>query len=217
MGRPGARADRVRLHPALPLSRARGGAAGGGAPAAEGDLVRVLTMGGAAGRVVAAPGRRGGKLAVRVGRLVVGDLRSEDVAVVRSSGGAAEDRSRVLEGCEEPRQPSGNRRRRRQGKLRQAPADAAGAGAAAAGAGGAPARVQFDGNTCDVRGLRVPDALAAVEGALAAAPPHTCLFVVHGLGTGRVRSEVRELLARSGVARFADEPGSAGGCTVVDV
>ncbi len=54
--------------------------------ALEGDLVRVLTMGGATGRVVTPAGRRGGKLVVKVGRLVVGDLRSEDV--VRLQPGA---------------------------------------------------------------------------------------------------------------------------------
>lgn len=54
--------------------------------ALEGDRVRVLTMGGATGRVVTPAGRRGGKLVVKVGRLVVGDLRSEDV--VRLQPGA---------------------------------------------------------------------------------------------------------------------------------
>lgn len=99
------------------------------------------------------------------------------------------------------------------------PGDGSGRSSTGQEAGGAsrPARVQFDSNTVDVRGMRVHAALATVEEAVSSAPADSCLFIVHGLGSGRLRSEVRALLARLAVARVADEPDSAGGCTVVDV
>ena len=177
-------------------------------PLAEGDLVRVLTMGGASGRVTAPPGRRGGKLAVKVGSLVVGDLRYEDV--VRARAG---DRVRAGEGAAPPAPSS--RRRRRAGMARQGPKEMEPGSGSPGSASAEPARVQFNSNTCDLRGLRVEAALAKMEEALADAPDDACLFVVHGIGSGRLRKEVRAALAHAGVARYEDEPSSAGGCTVV--
>lgn len=42
------------------------------------------------------------------------------------------------------------------------------------------------------------------------------MFVVHGVGTGKLRSEVHQFLRRNAqVAKFSLEKDSGGGCTVV--
>ena len=62
--------------------------------------------------------------------------------------------------------------------------------------------------------MRADAALAAVEEALACAPSGSAVFIVHGMGTGRLRAEVQALLRRSReVARFEEPEGSAG-CTM---
>lgn len=61
------------------------GAAAAGWVPAEGETVRVLKMGGAAGKVVSAASRSGGKVGVRVGSMTV-ELRLADLA---PAGGAA--------------------------------------------------------------------------------------------------------------------------------
>lgn len=84
-----------------------------------------------------------------------------------------------------------------------------------AGLGAGPS-VRTERNTVDVRGLRVHEAEAAVEEQLRAA--HGPVWVIHGIGTGRLKRGLREWLA--GVAyveRVADaEKGDGGpGCSVV--
>jgi DNA mismatch repair protein MutS2 len=85
----------------------------------------------------------------------------------------------------------------------RAEADDADAGAAAAGAG-----------RCDLRGLRVDEALDRLVYALdrAASAGHPRLLIVHGLGTGALREAVRAHLAQSPyVSRCDPAPPEEGG------
>ena len=76
--------------------------------------------------------------------------------------------------------------------------------------------IQADFNTVDVRGQQSQQALADIESALGSVPVGCALFVVHGVATGRLRSEVHQFLARhSLVEQYALEKDSGGGCTVV--
>ena len=61
----------------------------------------------------------------------------------------------------------------------------------------APLTIQFEANTADVRGLRAAEAAGVVDETIASAPPGSAVFVVHGVGSGRLRAEVLELLARN--------------------
>ena len=76
--------------------------------------------------------------------------------------------------------------------------------------------VRTSGNTVDVRGMRVHEAEAAVEESLRTA--NGPLWVIHGIGTGRLKRGLRAWLATVPyVERVSDaEPGDGGaGCTVV--
>ncbi len=76
--------------------------------------------------------------------------------------------------------------------------------------------VRTEGNTVDVRGLRVHEAEAAVEERLRAA--NGPLWVIHGIGTGKLKRGLREWLAGVPyVERVSDaEQGDGGpGCSVV--
>jgi DNA mismatch repair protein MutS2 len=76
--------------------------------------------------------------------------------------------------------------------------------------------VRTEGNTVDVRGLRVHEAEATVEEKLRGA--NGPLWVIHGIGTGKLRRGLRDWLATLPyVERVADaEPGDGGqGCSVV--
>jgi hypothetical protein len=67
-------------------------------------------------------------------------------------------------------------------------------------AGAAPqtaVTIQFKHNTVDVRGRRVEEVAEAVEDALAAAQSGSAVFVVHGVGTGRLKAAVLSLLKES--------------------
>ena len=46
-----------------------------------------------------------------------------------------------------------------------------------------------------MRGLRAAEAAGVVDETIAGAPPGSAVFVVHGVGSGRLRAEVLELLA----------------------
>jgi DNA mismatch repair protein MutS2 len=75
-------------------------------------------------------------------------------------------------------------------------------------------------NTCDLRGLRVEDAVAMATTFLdrALSDGRHSVFLLHGHGTGALRDAIRKELARSAyVARFASgEPDQGGeGVTVV--
>lgn len=76
--------------------------------------------------------------------------------------------------------------------------------------------IQTSQNTVDVRGRQADDAAAEVQSAVLSAPPGFTLFVVHGVGTGRVRAEVLRMLKRiPRVAKLEEAEASNGGCTVV--
>ena len=91
----------------------------------------------------------------------------------------------------------------------------------------APVRVQSKGrlsesavrtsrNTIDVRGMRVHEAESAVEDQLRQA--RGPLWVIHGIGTGRLKRGLREWLqGLAYVERFndADQGDGGAGCTVV--
>ena len=77
-------------------------------------------------------------------------------------------------------------------------------------------QVRTEANTVDVRGLRVHEAEAAVEEKLRAA--NGPLWVIHGIGTGKLKRGLREWLAAVPyVERVADaEQGDGGpGCSVI--
>jgi DNA mismatch repair protein MutS2 len=76
--------------------------------------------------------------------------------------------------------------------------------------------VRTEGNTVDVRGLRVFEAEAAVEERLRGA--NGPVWVIHGIGTGKLKRGLRQWLEGVPyVERVADaEPGDGGaGCSVV--
>jgi DNA mismatch repair protein MutS2 len=76
--------------------------------------------------------------------------------------------------------------------------------------------VRTEGNTVDVRGLRVHEAEATVEEKLRGA--NGPLWVIHGIGTGKLKRGLRDWLATLPyVERVADaEQGDGGpGCSVV--
>jgi DNA mismatch repair protein MutS2 len=80
--------------------------------------------------------------------------------------------------------------------------------------------IQTHDNTCDLRGLRVDDAVAMATTFLDRAlnDGQSSVFLLHGHGTGALRDAVRKELARSSyVARFrAADPAQGGeGVTVV--
>jgi DNA mismatch repair protein MutS2 len=71
-----------------------------------------------------------------------------------------------------------------------------------------------DGGRCDLRGMRVDEAIERLVYALdrAASSGRSRLVIVHGLGTGALRDAVREYLARSPYAiRFAPGAPDEGG------
>lgn len=79
-------------------------------------------------------------------------------------------------------------------------------------------RLQVEANTADLRGMYVSDALEELERAIVRCPSDSVLFVVHGLGTGKLRAAVQEELSRHpSVTKFEYEPSSGMGCTVVEL
>lgn len=69
-----------------------------------------------------------------------------------------------------------------------------------------------------MRGRTGDDAASEVQAALLSAPSGWVLFVVHGVGTGRVRQQVRALLkGHPRVAKTEEAEASNGGCTLVYV
>jgi DNA mismatch repair protein MutS2 len=76
--------------------------------------------------------------------------------------------------------------------------------------------VRTEGNTVDVRGLRVHEAEAAVEERLRGA--NGPLWVIHGIGTGKLKRGLRDWLSGlPWVERVSDaEQGDGGpGCSVI--
>lgn len=214
------------LLPACPL---QGGAASladdggewqadGMAPAgwmpAEGDTVRVLKMGGAAGKVVSAASKSGGKVGVRVGSMTV-ELRLSDLAPAggASPGMAASAAARRARSSSEGGGGTSLRSAAQQLRARGSLSTSSDGREDGSGVGAAPA-IQTSRNTVDVRGRTADDAAAEVQAAVLSAQSG-CLFVVHGVGTGRVRAEVLKMLRRMPrVVRLEEAEASNGGCTV---
>jgi DNA mismatch repair protein MutS2 len=102
-------------------------------------------------------------------------------------------------------------------------ADAAPASVAAGSAADASALIATPraDNTIDLRGMYVDDALAALDAALIARGRRSgasALFVVHGVGTGRVKAAVGEVLRAHPLvlrAEAAPQRDGGAGCTVV--
>lgn len=75
---------------------------------------------------------------------------------------------------------------------------------------------QTELNTVDVRGQNSNEALFQVEAGLSSVSANSALFVVHGVGTGRLRNDIHRFLKQnSQVSKFDLEKDSGGGCTVV--
>lgn len=199
---------------------------------AEGETVRVLKMGGAAGKVVSASGRSGGKISVRVGALTI-ELRLSDVApasgpAVAQQVGAARAGSSAGSGDRiiKSRRGSSSTVGTSAGSLKDAAKQLRARGSLTSSSSGSDAEesfavgqavtIQTSRNTVDVRGLPSADAAAEVQAAVLSAPPGDILFVVHGVGRGLVRAAVLAQLKKvSRVRKYEEEEGSKGGCTVV--
>ena len=195
-----------------PAAAAAAAAAAGWVPA-EGEEVRVLKMGGAVGRVVSTAGRSGGKVSVRVGALTV-ELRRGDLAPAGAAAGSSGS-------------PAAKRRVESSSSSDAGGVSAPAKGLRARGALGsgdsgpatsAPVAIQTSVNTVDVRGQRADDAASEVQAAVLSAPAGWALFVVHGVGTGKVRAAVLGMLRRHPrVAKLEEDQQSNGGCTIVYV
>ncbi|GAB4822194.1 hypothetical protein N2152v2_009240 [Parachlorella kessleri] len=232
-----------------------GSSSGGGAAAAgkkwaprQGELVRVLRMGGAPGTIVSVSQGQGSgrKVSVQVGTLTM-EMRLSDVAPLAGGVGGADGGPRkgvtkrssssnglggslVGNGSGSSNGVGGGRRgtdlqeaAKAKEKLRAGAAAVAdseggfpsGNGGRGSSAAGVAVAVQTSRNTVDVRGRLADDAASEVERALSVAAPGSVLFVVHGVGTGRVRAAVRDVLKRSRlVARVEEQAESLGGCTL---
>jgi DNA mismatch repair protein MutS2 len=81
---------------------------------------------------------------------------------------------------------------------------------------GMPA-IQTSQNTVDLRGETADDAISSLQQAIGTARPASILFVVHGVGSGRVRAAVLGYLRNNsnGIRKIEQDPGSNGGCTIV--
>ena len=67
----------------------------------------------------------------------------------------------------------------------------------------------------DIRGMRADDVASILDEAIACNPSGSSIFIVHGMGTGRLRTEVHKALKQhSQIARFELEGNSGGGCTM---
>lgn len=77
--------------------------------------------------------------------------------------------------------------------------------------------IQTSQNSVDLRGERADDAISSLQQAIGTARPASTLFVVHGVGSGRVRAAVLEYLRNNstGIRKFEQDPSSNGGCTIV--
>ncbi len=174
--------------------------------------MRVLKMGGATGRVVSAPGKSGGKVGVRVGSMTV-ELRLSDLAPAGSGQAAqpsaAPRRAGAGKGGSTTSLKAAAKQLRARGSLSSSDEEDGGGG------GGVALAIQTSQNTVDVRGRTADDAAAEVRSAVLAAPSGMALFVVHGVGTGRVRAAVlQQLRGIQRVSKLEEAEASNGGCTV---
>lgn len=190
----------------------------------QGEVVRVVKMGGAPGTVVTVPQGQGSsrKVSVRVGSLTM-EMRVADLLPMAGGGSAAKAQpaagARAV-GADREAVASRAEARRAKEKLRAEGVLEAGSqqsDSSSSGPGLAVA-IQTTRNTVDVRGKMGDEAVSEVEAALNVARPGSALFVIHGVGTGRVRSAVRDAVKRNKlVLRWEEQAESLGGCTIVYV
>ena len=63
--------------------------------------------------------------------------------------------------------------------------------------------------------MRPDDVASMIDDAIACNPSGSSIFIVHGMGTGRLRTEVHKALKQHAqIARFELEADSGGGCTM---
>jgi DNA mismatch repair protein MutS2 len=201
-----------------------GGAAAGavrriGAPDAPlwvprvGERVLVRRLGARPAVVIAASAAevevKLGMLVTRVPLAEVAPAGASDLAAAAAAAGA---------GSKSPRMPTPRVSRAAARDAAAAPATAAAGSAADAAALVASPRAD---NTVDVRGMYADAAVAAVEAAMGERGRRagaSALFVVHGVGTGRVKAAVAEMLKTHPLvlrAEPAQQRDGGAGCTVV--
>lgn len=67
----------------------------------------------------------------------------------------------------------------------------------------------------DIRGTRADEVASIIDEAIASHPSGSSIFIVHGMGTGKLRAEVHRILKQhSQITRFALDEVSGGGCTM---
>ncbi|CAD7699369.1 unnamed protein product [Ostreobium quekettii] len=173
----------------------------------KGDCVRISKMGGKAGTVVGSS--PGGSVQVVVGRLTL-TLRAWELE-------PADDTLAVHDAKHSPRIAG----RRRVGDVQpdRKPVQQAPEGEGESGPGPGtrgPILLQTARNTVDIRGERADDGVAVVDNALRTADAGDCLYVVHGVGSGKLKAAVREFLRQhKEVQQYEDDPKSGPGCTLV--
>ena len=181
-----------------------------------GQYVKILKMGGAVGQVggttTTTAAGNSGKVSVKVGALTM-QLSISDLAPASGppAGSASTGNGKFSVS-------SARGKLKATGALKNG-ADGSGRnGSSSSQSGGSPlgVAVQTTRNTVDLRGLSSEDAVAAMEVALNDARPGSVVFVVHGVGTGRVRAAVFEALrGHPIVVKMEEAEASNGGCTVV--
>lgn len=63
--------------------------------------------------------------------------------------------------------------------------------------------------------MRADEVASIIDEAIASTASGSSIFIVHGMGTGRLRSEVHRILKQhSQITRFALDEVSGGGCTM---
>ncbi|MEO2193432.1 MAG: Smr/MutS family protein, partial [bacterium] len=78
--------------------------------------------------------------------------------------------------------------------------------------------IQTSQNTVDLRGMTAEEARHEVEAAVGSARAGAVLFVIHGVGTGNLRTSVLQSLRKNKrVRKTEQQEGSNGGCAVVYV
>eukprot|EP00892_Ulva_mutabilis_P004836 jgi/Ulvmu1/2724/UM014_0181.1 len=168
-----------------------------------GEEVLVMKMGGATGIVLERPSSQRGNTQVQVD---MGGLRiSAKLASLRRSSQPRRGQQPVVQ-------------KRRQGRRAKdhSRLDRVGVSAGSGEKERAGVSLQVSANTIDVRGQRTNIALMHVEQHLPEKSASGVVFIVHGVGTGALRSEIHRFLrADPQVKRFELEAHSNGGCTVV--
>lgn len=178
-----------------------------------GSKVAILKMGGAIGEVLFV-NENSGKLKVRIGSLTL-DLNESDISLpskrFRSGGNSRSTTSTSNRKHTKVVDLAAAKRRLRAGNAKRSNTTVASSVSGVA--------VQTPRNTITLVGLRVDDAETVLRAQLETAPAGSVLFVVHGVGTGRVRQAVMDSLNRwkatGEVEQWQEAEGSNGGCTVV--